>query len=154
MNNYGKSSVFYFYFLFFCLQCESKWFSSSCRIIWELCFPFWSHLISFFLRDSLLETESPNADGINVIEHRKHLPHSVVKINLTSRRKFFKNPRTRSIESAALLGAHLAAGGQSFWAGSSSLGPAASTLKPRELKLVNALRACTNGSILIICFMT
>lgn len=42
----------------------------------------WAHLISLLLRDSLLKTESRKADGINVIENRKHLASSVWKINL------------------------------------------------------------------------
>lgn len=42
----------------------------------------WAHLISLLLHDSLLKTKSRKADGINVLENRKHLASSVWKINL------------------------------------------------------------------------
>lgn len=68
---------------------ERKWFFIEMQNNLGALVSVWAHLISLLLRDSLLKTESRKADGINVIENRKHLASSVWKnkSNLTERKK-------------------------------------------------------------------
>lgn len=95
---------------------ERKWFFIEMQNNLGALVSVWAHLISLLLRDSLLKTESRKADGINVIENRKHLAFSVWKINLIlqKEKKRFKKILGSGVLSLLLWWEHIWLQGTKF----------------------------------------